>query len=138
MIRPFDENIPLTQCEKRQLRRTAWGMTLGDSLGRLLYVAWVMSYILLSYLCFTLLSGIIQIWLIFILLLLLWYLAYLFVRFVILVRLERQLAASCFGIEVCLKCGYWLNRLPSSITQCPECAFPRVWSKKTSDSHQIK
>jgi len=51
--------------------------------------------------------------------------AWMFIYTLLYVRPLRR-ALSELGYEVCEKCGYWLNALPETTQQCPECGTPRV------------
>jgi hypothetical protein len=37
----------------------------------------------------------------------------------------RRRRMRAFGVEVCVRCGYWLGPLDASIQQCPECGARR-------------
>lgn len=54
----------------------------------------------------------------------LWVLVFAIVRRVSVAPLGRRLLRER-GIDVCIRCGYWLRGLGKDVTECPECGWRR-------------
>ena len=121
-----DVDLPLTNKERRELRRSAWILWTRSLRNKIIYVTLVFFLIgvasvigwygpnvfwQFAILLITINSG-------------LCILVFHILRRVSIAPLGRCLLRQR-GIDVCIRCGYWLRDLSEDITKCPECGWGR-------------
>lgn len=129
-------DLPLNKKQRKEIRRSAWRLWKRDWRHRTLYVtsqlvlglssAAVIMYPPLNFW---------QRWILLTTCMCLWSFGHQLLERVSVVPLGRRLMRQR-GIEVCIRCGYWLRDLGKDVTQCPECGCRREENKEIESTQE--
>ncbi len=120
-----DGDLPLTNKERREIRRSAPRLWMRRWRNKTLYFTLVFFLLVVALamgrygpsnvwqmaILFTIYTG-------------LWVLVFAILRRVSIAPVARRLLRER-GIDVCIRCGYWLRGLGKDVTECPECGWQR-------------
>ena len=131
-----DGDLPLTNKERREIRRNARILWMRRWRNKALYFTLVFLLIgVASAIGWYGPSNVGQMAILFTIYTGLWVLVFSIVqRFSILPVARRLLRQR--GIDVCIRCGYWLRDLGKDITECPECGWRRENASSQGDIKQ--
>ena len=127
-------DLPLTNKERREIRRSAWRLWKRDWRNKTLYVTAHLVFMLAVSTIVWFDPNFWQTWIFLTICLGLALLGREILERVSVVPLGRRLMRER-GIDVCIRCGYWLRDLGKDITKCPECGWQR---ESTSSQGDIK
>ncbi len=122
-----DDDLPLTNKQRREIRRSAWKLWMRCWRNKTLYLIIVLLYIGVTAAIAWRVDTVQQLVLFFMIETGLWFLVFWIIRQVSVAPLGRRLIRER-GIDVCLRCGYWLRGLGKDVTECPECGWRREGS----------
>ena len=120
-----DGDLPLSNKERREIRRSAWILWMRGRRNQTLYATLV--FLLGVVAAASGWYGPYKAWQMAIVLMInagLWVLVFAILRRVSIAPLARRLLRER-GIDVCIRCGYWLRGLGKDVTKCPECGWRR-------------
>lgn len=125
-----DGDLPLTNKQRREIRRSAWKLWMRRWRNKTLYLIIVLLYIGVTAAIAWHVDTVQQLALFFMIETGLWFLVFWIIRQVSVAPLGRRLIRER-GIDVCLRCGYWLRGLGEDVTKCPECGWRREGSDES-------
>ena len=120
----IDGDLPLTNKERGEIRRSAWKLWMRGWWHKSLYVA---LFLFIGVIAAASGMYLQTVWQMVILLTIYTGLSVLALSIVIrfcVAPLARGLLQER-GIDVCIRCGYWLRGLGKDVTNCPECGWRR-------------
>ena len=120
-----DGDLPLTNKERREIRRSAWKLWMRDWRIKMLW--WTSHLVWVLTMSIALTFGGVNFWQGLIIIMTCTGLLVICLQIVeraYIVPLGRRLIRQR-GIDVCIGCGYWLRGLEKEVTECPECGWGR-------------
>jgi len=128
-------DLPLTNREQREIRRRAWRLWKRDRRNKVLYVTLPVVVFLTAGSIVWFDTNFWQRWILLSTVILLGSLVKTIIERVSVVPLGRRLMRER-GIDVCIRCGYWLRDLGKDIAECPECGRRREDNKEIESTQE--